>query len=869
MRPTPIRFEYNAAALGIGVASPRMTWRAEGAPPGWTQSVYEVEATDEHGRPLWTSGRVASAECVLVAWPGPPLKARERQLVRVRVWGADGQASEWSQHSSLEAGLLSPGDWSARFISPDRDEDTSRMQPSPLLRREFDIGDEPVRARLYVTALGLYDVELNGVRVGDHVLAPGWTSYTHRLRYATFDVLSMLVPGRNAVGAILGDGWYRGRIGFPGVEGRNLYGDRLALLAQLEITCADGSTHTIATDETWRSAIGPVISSGIYEGETYDARREHDGRSRPAFDDSGWGAVRVIDRDLGTVVASPGPPVRRHEMLSPVEITRTPDGHALVDFGQNATGRLRINVRGDAGTTITMRHAELTMNGALCTEPLRTAEATDRYTLRGDGDEMWEPRFTFHGFRYAEIERWPGDLRPDDVRAVVCHSDMERIGWFECSDQLVNRLHENAVWSMKSNFLDIPTDCPQRDERLGWTGDLTVFSPAACFLFDVNGFLASWLRDLAADQDDETGVVPIVIPALPAGGDASRRQGMMAMAQAVWGDAAVIVPSVLYERYGDDGVIEAQYDSMRRWVDAVDGLAGPGRLWNRGFQFADWLDPLAPADHPEQAMTDPHLVATAYFFRIASLVAEAAGLLHREDDRAQYAKLARAVRDAFVREYVTPNGRMASDSQTAYALALVFGLLDNEEQHARAGRRLASLVRRNGYRVGTGFVGTALVLDALCIAGDEDAAFRMLTERACPSWLYPVTMGATTIWERWDSLKPDGTLNSSAMTSFNHYALGSVVDWLHRRVGGLAPLAPGYRRFEVRPIVGGGGLTWAYARHRTPYGMASSSWRIEDDRVTLDVTVPPNTSARIAPPGGQDAFDVGSGGHRWTFALSP
>jgi alpha-L-rhamnosidase len=867
VRVTSVRFEHLRDPVGIGIERPRISWRIEDAASNWIQSAYEVDARDDGGNVMWETGRVESDESVLVPWGGPPLHARERQHVRVRVWDRGGAESPWSESVVVEAGLLAAGDWSARFITPDWDEDTSRYQPGPMGRRSFALRAGRARARLYVTALGVYECEINGERVGDHVLAPGWSSYEHRLRYQTFDVTSMLHAGANAIGATVGDGWYRGRLGFPGVGGRNLYGDRLALIAQLEVTYADGTTETIVSDETWRAATGPLVASSIYDGETYDARLEMSGWSSPGFDDSAWKGVRTVDRDLSTLVAPPGPPVRRQQAIAPIAITTSPGGRTIVDFGQNLTGWVRITAEGAAGTAITLRHAEVLLDGELCVEPLRSAKATDTYILSGRGREMWEPRFTFHGFRYVEIDGWPGAISAADITAVAVYSDMERTGWFACSDEMVNKLHENIVWGMRGNFLDVPTDCPQRDERLGWTGDLTVFSPTACFLYDAAGFLTSWLADLRADQSED-GVVPIIVPNLPPPpGEAGARSGVLRLATAVWGDAAIIVPSVTHQRFGDTGIIETQYESMRAWVDAVSGLAGPGRLWDRGFQFADWLDPAAPPEDPRKAITDTHLVATAYFFRVTSLLADAAGLLNRDEDAATYRSLAGEIRAAFMREYVTAGGRVVSDSQTAYALAIVFDLLDTDEQRAGAGRRLASLVQRNGYRVGTGFVGTAIVLDALCMSGEHDAAYRMLLERECPSWMYPITMGATTIWERWDSMKPDGSVNAGSMTSFNHYALGAIGDWLHRSVGGIAPLAPGYRRFEVGPLIGGG-LTWAEARHLTPYGMASSKWTLADGRVAMEVVVPANSTARVVPPDGSDAIEVGSGTHAWSFAIA-
>ena len=850
-----VRFEHHRDALGIGEARPRLSWIVATEVAGWRQAGYEIEAYGSDGLLHRRTDRVESDQSVLVPWPFAPLSSRERLMVRVRVWGVDGQPSAWSVSSPVEAGLLSASDWSAQFVTPDWEEDTTRPQPGPLLRREFDVHAGMTKARLYVTALGVYEAQLNGVPVGDHVLDPGWTSYNHRLRYQTFDVTGLLHEGRNAIGAMLGDGWYRGRIGFEGGR-RNIYGDRLALLAQLEINYEDSTSAWIVTDETWRAARGPILANDIYDGETYDARVELPGWSAPGYDDRDWVGVQGLERDLATIVAPSGPPVRRTELVAPVAITTSPSGRTIVDFGQNLVGRLRLTVRGKVGQTITLRHAEVLEHGELCTRPLRLAKATDHYTLRGAGVETWEPRFTFHGFRYVEVEGWPGEVQADDLRAVVCHSDMERTGWFECSDPLINRLHENVVWSMRGNFLSIPTDCPQRDERLGWTGDIQVFAPTACFLYDCAGFLTSWLADLSAEQAAAGGTVPFVIPNVVP---------MPPIPAAAWGDAAVIVPWVLYQRCGDVGILAAQFESMRAWVDLVTGLAGDERLWDKGFQFGDWLDPSAPPDKPGDARTDPHVVATAYFARSAELLGQVAGVLGRAEEEARYLRLANQVRDAFNAEYVTPAGRVLSDSEAAYALALQFGLLKNAEQRRHAAKRLVALVRESGYHISTGFVGTPLICDALCSVGEVEAAFHLLIQRECPSWLYPVTMGATTIWERWDSLLPDGSVNPGKMTSFNHYALGAVADWLHRTVGGLAPAALGYRQLDVQPRPGAG-LTHARVQHITPYGLAGCTWTIEAGRIEVEVEVPPNAMASvILPPGNGTPIEVGSGRHHWSY----
>jgi alpha-L-rhamnosidase len=853
-----LQIEHLTHPFGIGVERPRLSWTVETAAQDWRQRAYEIEASAED-QPTRLSGRVDSSQSVLAPWPFDPLASRQRLDVRVRVWGQDGEMTDWSEPVRIETGLLQVSDWSAAFISPDWEEDAAAPQPAPFLRKEFNVRAGVKSARLYASALGVFELEMNGKVVGDHILDPGWTSYHHRLRYQTFDVSGLLREGRNAIGGMVADGWYRGKIGFGGGQ-RNIYGSRLALLAQLEIEYADGATERLVTDESWKAAAGPILLSGIYEGETYDARLEMDGWSQAGYADQAWKGVRAVDQDFGVLIAPVGPPVRRMQEIKPLSVFQSPSGKTLVDFGQNLVGRIRLTVEGPAGQTITLRHAEVLEHGELCTRPLRGAEATDRYTLRGGGPETWEARFTFHGFRYAEVDGWPGELRADQLSAVVLHSDMQRTGWFDCSDPLLNRLHENVVWGMRGNFLDLPTDCPQRDERLGWTGDIQVFTPTASFLYDVSGFLQSWLADLAADQKDAGGAVPAVIPNMMGRGFGG--------GAAAWADAAVVIPWVLYNRFGDREILAAQFESMHTWVDHVEKIAGERRLWDRGFQFGDWLDPTAPPDQPGAARTDKNIVATAYFARSAELVGLAAGILGRKEDEARYTKLAHEVRQAFAHEYVTPAGRLMSDAETAYALAIEFALLPTSEQRQRAGERLAELVIESGFHIRTGFVGTPLMCDALCSTGHYAIAYALLTQTDNPSWLYPVTMGATTIWERWDSLLPDGSVNPGEMTSFNHYALGAVADWMHRTIAGLAPAEPGYQRIDVQPRPGGR-LTHATARHLTPYGLAEVAWKIAQDTFALDVVVPPNTRARVTFPGSQTAaVDVGSGTYHWSYAYA-
>jgi alpha-L-rhamnosidase len=561
----------------------------------------------------------------------------------------------------------------------------------------------------------------------------------------------------------------------------------------------------------------------------------------------------VIEADLGVLVAPDGPPVRVTEILPAKAITTSPSGKPLIDFGQNLVGWVRLTVRGGKrGDPVTIRHAEVLEGGELGVRPLRTAKATDEFILAGPGEVTLEPELTFHGFRYAEVT----GAEIVGAEAVVIGSDLERTGWFESSDELLDRFHENVVWGMRGNFVDVPTDCPQRDERLGWTGDIQVFSPTAAFLFDCAGFLTSWLADLAAEQQKD-GSVPFVVP------DVIRRPGPAA---AAWGDAATIVPWVVYQRFGDREILRRQLPSMRAWVDRMAALAGDDRLWTGGFQFGDWLDPAAPPDDPARAKAGPDVIATAHLARSAEVVALAAGVLGDAETERAYQETAARVRDAFAREYATPGGRILDDAATSYALTLQWALLPDDEQRKRAGARLADLVRTAGFRISTGFVGTPLMTDALTDAGAPDVAYRLLLQTGCPSWLYPVTMGATTVWERWDSMLPDGSINPGQMTSFNHYALGAVADWMHRRVAGLAPDAPGYRRISVRPLPTGD-LTHAAARHRTPYGEAAVRWERADGSLRLQVTVPVGVTATVQLPDGR-AFDVRHGSHEFT-AVDP
>jgi alpha-L-rhamnosidase len=730
------------------------------------------------------------------------------------------------------------------FISGPRP--ASPGDPALYFRRDFAATPGLRRAVLRVTALGVVEAYLNGHRVGDEVLAPGWTSYHHRLMVRTHDVSGLIMPGANTLGAIVGEGWAVGPLGWGNQRGR--YADRPALLLRLELEY-DDRTDVTETDERFRVGTGAVRANGIYAGEQFDARLDDDGWARPGFDDSGWERARTFDWDPGTLREAVAEPVRRVAELAPVDIRRMGPDRSIVDFGQNISGWVRLTVNGERGRTVTLRHAELlTLDGELETGSNRSAAATDRYTLRGGGPETWEPRFTFHGFRYAEVS---GPF--DELRAVVVHSDMRRTGWFESSDALVNRLHANAVWSMRGNFVGLPTDCPQRDERFGWTGDINAFAPTATFLYDVRKVLGSWLEDLAADQR-AAGVVPWTVPdVFP--------MPVPHTPTALWGDAAVSVPWELYQEYAEPDVLLTCYPSMTAHLRQVEKHLDADGLWTIGDQFGDWHDPDAPPTDPAAGKADRHLVASAFLCKTAREMARAAHLLGR--DAAPFTRLADRARAAFRREYVTAAGRVAGESATGYALAIMFDILDSE-QRRKAGDRLAALVSNAGHTIPTGFAGTPLLLDALTVTGHLDDAYALLLQRKAPSFLYPVTMGATTCWERWEAVLPDGTLDRTLISSLNHYAFGAVADWLHRVVGGLVRTGPGWRTMRVAPQPGGG-ITSASAVHETVRGRAAVAWRIADGAMTVDVTVPEGSTATVVLPSTRRTVTVGPGTHAWHY----
>lgn len=913
VKPVDIRFEHHPNGLGIGTDKPRLSWRlsASTLPQNWMQKSYQVQVrrhtskTSSDQKLNVQTWRVPSDNSVLNQWPGQPLQSRETASVRVLASGhslpddpgpvANPDLSVWSDWQDVEAGLLQVSDWKAKFVTSTEPPPKDGVPHRPTLyRKEFTLEPKSThtRARLYISALGLYAASINGHRVGDQHMAPGWTSYHHRLQYQVFDVTDLLHDGKNVIGVEVAEGWYAGRlIWIPGL--RNLYGDKPGFIAQLE-TQDDGGCYDhaaqVVSDDSWVCHPSPRVSASIYDGEVYDAREELSGWASPEFDAAGsWDATRILEVDLEKVrLFSPdAPPVRVTQTVGVVDIFNSPSGKLLVDFGQNLVGRVRIQgLQKPKGHELQIKHAEVLEHGELGTRPLRNAKATDKYIFSGDekSKSSWSPEFTFHGFRYVELTGVSAEeVSKDSLSALVLHSDMRRTGHFSCSHELINKLHENVVWGMRGNFLSVPTDCPQRDERLGWTGDIQVFSTTASFIYDSAGLLANWLRDLALDQGTNGGVVPCVVPDVLRG-----YSGQDSTPEAVWDDAAVLVPWNVYNWSGDAEVLRRQWPSMRAHVDGSI-RRGPDGLWDEdNFQFGDWLDPNAPTEQADFARTDGTMVADAYLVHVTEVMAKVAVVIGDAESAARYGADHQLLRRRYQDKYVSPAGLVVGDAQTALALSIRFGLLEDQrsdpagggqQQQSVAGRRLARLTRKGGQLVATGFAGTPVVLHALAESGSLDLAYGMLQQRSCPSFLYPVTMGATTIWERWDSMLPDGSINPGSMTSFNHYALGSVANFLHAVVGGVSPLRAGWATFLVRPRPGGE-LRHAEVSYDGPRGRVAVRWEVGEAEpeeaaaaaatraatraFQLRVEVPPNSRALVVLPWQQGEGDgewVGSGTH--------
>jgi alpha-L-rhamnosidase len=848
-----LRCEARVNPLGIDAPNPRLDWIVESSGRGQRQSAYRIIVSSSESNleketgDLWDTGKVESDETFQIVYQGKPLKTGMRCFWKVRVWNGEGNPSAWSESAKWSVGFLSASDWQAQWIGYDtaRNSLTHDLSmpltimralipwvgpkggkvylPCPYLRKSFAV-DKPVkRAIVYVTALGLYELYLNGQRVGNDYFTPGWTDYNKRIYYETYDVTDLVQAEReNAIGAILSDGWYAGNVGG---RGQYAYGHKLRLRAQLQIEYQDGTQAIIKSDGSWRAAQGPIREADMQAGENYDARLEMPGWNSPGFDDRKWKQVNVGPEVKAQVQAYPGIPVRRIMEIKPVNITEPKPGVFVYNLGQNFAGCARLKVRGKAGGKVVLRFAEiLNPDGTIYTTNLRTARATDTYILKGGSEETWEPQFTYHGFQYVEVTGYPGKPGLDAVTGIVMHSDLPMAGSLETSSPLVNKIYNNLLWGQRSNYFEVPTDCPQRDERLGWMGDAQAFIGTASYNMDVDAFFTKWMVDVE-DAQAPDGAFRDTAPAISTG----RAAG--------WGDAGVVVPWTVYRVYGDTRIIEQHYTAMTKWMDFLSKRSHNYISPALGI-YGDWLHVNDP--------TPLGLIATAFYGYDAKLMAEMARAIGKEEDAKKYEAMHENVRKAFAKEFISADGKIKGDSQTAYVMALRFDLVP-ENLKGPVAARLVNRIEARDYYLSTGFLGLYLLMPALTEINRTDVAYRLLNNTRYPSWGYEIKLGATTVWERWNGYTTEKGFNTPTMNSFNHYAFGSVGEWLFNTLAGIDTDGPAFTKIIIHPQPGGG-LTYAKASYNSIRGKISTSWRIDGGDYKLDVSIPANSIATVFIP---------------------
>ena len=869
MKPVELRCEYLYNPIGIDVKKPRLFWRFDSKNDSWgmQQKAYQIHAAEsleelEVGQFIWDSRRIESDECTHIPFESE-VKSREQIYWKVKIWDQKNQESDWSKIAYFEMGLLNTEDWKAKWIDPEKETNPANQYPASYLRTEFHIKEEIKQARLYITSCGLYEAWINGSRVGDQVFTPGCTNYDKMLQYQTYDITKLLSKGDNAIGAILGDGWFRGCLGNNAL--RNVYGERLLLLAQMEIELESGSTITVITDHNWKTTQdGPIRMNDLQDGEEYDANREMPEWSNTGFHDGTWNNVSEGNWDYDVLVGMNSVSIREKEEFSP-KLLHTPDGNTVLDFGQNMAGYVAFSVSGKKGHKVTLIHGEsLDQNGNFSMDNNNNSSKPKNhplkqeiyYTLSGIGMERYKPHFTIHGFRYVLVKNWPEPLKPENFTAIAVYSDMKQTGHFECSNNLINQLVKNTLWSQKSNFLDAPTDCPQR-ERAGWTGDAQVFTRTGSTLMDAAAFYSKWMKDIALQQD-ASGMVMNVTPSIGTDKDKVLRT---IEGSAGWGDAAVIIPWTIWKVYGDRRILEEQWNSMKAWVDYEAACAkkthwsrifkfNPYRkyTWDTKFHWGEWTEPVSRDYKGDNVMKNilfsvPE-VATAYFAYSSRLLSECAVVLGKMEEAAKYQQLSEKVTKAYQYNF-SKNGKIKSSRQCLYVRPLAFNLLP-EAHRQQAADRLAKLVAERDYHIGTGFLSTPDICKVLCDYGHTDTAYQLVEQTGVPSWLYAVKKGATTIWENWDCINEDNVVKASSQ---NHYSYGAIVGWFFQYVAGIdmEQEAVGYKNFVIAPRPGGS-LTKAKGIAESLYGEIESAWEKTQDSFTLKVKIPANTSAKIILP---------------------
>ncbi|NLW11816.1 MAG: family 78 glycoside hydrolase catalytic domain [Clostridiaceae bacterium] len=851
IRIVQLRMNYQSELMAVE-EMPQFSWIFGCDAHNVIQNSYQLQLSEdpEFADIIFDSGIVKSADSANIVPYGVELKTAHRYYARVKASANVGE-TDFCKPISFLTGLLEKNEWQAKFISIDQDKDSSNAH---YIRKGFT-ADKPVKqALIFASALGLYKLYINGRRAGYAELAPGWTSYKNHLLYQSYDVTDLIKQGKNAIGAIVGAGWYKGKMGFVGL--RNLYGDKTALLAQLLIRYQDGTEEIIASDESWKGSDSPIVFSEIYDGESYDASLEQEGWDQTGFNDADWQSTTTVCFDYSVLTAQRASAVREMETLQVQELMTTPQGDLVLDFGQNLSGWIHFRATGKKGDRVELNCFEtLDSEGNVYLDNLRGAKQTIGYIFGRDGEVEFNPSFTFMGFRYAKIAAWPGQPKPEDFEVRALYSEMEQTGNFESSHEELNRLNKNVNWSLKSNFVDVPTDCPQRNERLGWTGDAQIFARTASYLMNSYEFFAKWLVDVAADQTADGGV-PHVVPDIVSGhSDDDWLLGQGSHSAAAWADVAVIMPWAMYLNYGDKEIIRKQYHSMKNWISFMENNS-VDYIWNYKLQFGDWVA-LDAEEGSYFGATPNDLTCTAYFAYSTRLFVKMAEIIGREDDVAKYEELYKKVLDKFQRTFFNEDGSLTAQTQTAHIVSLYFGLVPEQFRQKTVEGLIRLLDAENGHLV-TGFVGTPYFCHALSENGKIDEAFKLLLRDDFPSWLYQVKKGATTIWEHWDGIKPDGSMWSPDMNSFNHYAYGAVAEWIYRVIGGLEvdEKAPGFKHSIIQPHIGGN-LEYAKTSYMTPYGKIETHWRQENNEIKLQIRIPHNTRATILLNSVENVIDNG------------
>jgi len=835
-----VTMDYVENPVGI-VTVPQIGWILEGSGRNEMQKSYCLQIAREPKflDLVFDSGVVECNQSAHIQPLSLELKSMTKYFVRIKVAMIDGQKSDWSHTVSFITALCK-NEWKAKFISADGEEDAKNSKGT-YVRKEFCLKEDIAEAYIVSTALGIYELYINGMRVGRDELTPGFTSYKKHLVYQTYEITQLLRSGDNAVGAMLGAGWYKGKMSFIGRY--NNYGKKSAFLGEMVVKYKDGSIEYIVTDETWKGNDSPVVFAEIYDGETYDASKEISDWHRSGLNESSWRMVEEIPYDMSVIEAQGTSKVTEIQPLPAKRIFKTPEGDTVIDFGQNLTGWIHVKAKGKKGDRICLNCFEvLDSMGNVYLDNLRGAKQQLLYIFAEEKEVEYYPSFTFQGFQFAKVTEYPGEPVLEDFTAYAVHSDMGNTGSFECSNADVNQLQHNILWGMKGNFVDIPTDCPQRNERLGWTGDAQIFCRTASYLMNTYNFYKKWLRDVEVDQTPEGGVAHVVPDLLTGQADGDWLLSQGTHSAAAWADAAVIIPWVLYQTYGDKAILEKQYNSMKGWVDFMRTHADD-YIWNYGLQFGDWVA-LDAEEGSYFGATPNDLTCTAYFAYTTGIFKKICKILKKEE-KIFYSELYEKIVDKYQKTFFNQNGTLKAQTQTAHIISLYFNLVSEESKPVVIDGLKKLLEKENGHLV-TGFVGTPYFCHALSENGCIKEAYELLLKDDFPSWLYQVKKGATTIWEHWDGLKPDGTMWSPDMNSFNHYAYGAVGEWLYRVCAGIEidDENPGYKHIIFKPHIGGD-FTYAKGTYESIYGKIESFWSIENNVVSLKLNIPVNTTATI------------------------